>query len=91
MRVDHPRARSYGEWGVTNYHPDQKTWGLCRYNHWPHMPGKMLFRLECKGYLLLEYTPGLWYDRGRVVLEIDHNSVKKWKNIPLKLSSNADP
>lgn len=55
------------------------------------MPGKLLFRLECKGYPLPAYTPGLWYDRDRVVLDIDNNPVKKWENIPLTLASNADP
>lgn len=48
-------------------------------NHWLHIPGKLLFRLECKGYPLPEYPPGLWNDRGRVVLDIDNNPVKKWK------------
>lgn len=54
------------------------------------MPGKLCFRLECKGYSLLDYTPEDWYDRGRVVIDIDDSPVIKWTNIPLTISSNAD-
>ncbi|MCJ1424585.1 hypothetical protein MMC29_002473 [Sticta canariensis] len=89
--IENLRARGVDHWDVTSYHPEQKTWGPCRSKHWPYMPGKLLFRLECNGYLVPEYTPGVWYDRGRVVLDIDNNPVKKRKNIPLTLASNADP
>lgn len=55
------------------------------------MPGKLLFRLECKNYPVPEYKPDIWFDRGRVVLDIDNNPIKMWANIPLTLASNADP
>ncbi|MCJ1267249.1 hypothetical protein MMC22_007134 [Lobaria immixta] len=90
-RAENLRSRGYGEWDVTSYHPDQRTWGPSRYDHWPFMPDKLLFRLECNGYPVPEYRPGLWYDQGRLVLDLDNKPVKKWKNIPLTLSSNADP
>lgn len=90
-RAENLRSRGYGEWDVTSYHPDQRTWGPSRYDHWPFMPDKLLFRLECNGYPVPEYKPGLWYDQGRLVFDLDNNPVKKWKNIPLTLSSNADP
>lgn len=90
-RAENLRSRGYGEWDVTSYHPDQRTWGPSRYDHWPFMPDKLLFRLECNGYPVPDYRPGLWYDQGRLVLDLDNNPVKKWKNIPLTLSSNADP
>lgn len=55
------------------------------------MPGKLLFRLECKNYPVPEYKPDIWFDRGRVVLDMDNNPIKMWANIPLTLASNADP
>lgn len=90
MRVDNPRNRGHGEWDVTSYHVDQKTWGPSRINDWPNMPGKLLFRLECKDYPIPAYQPEIWFDKGRVVLDGDNNSIKKWANIPLTLASNAD-
>lgn len=55
------------------------------------MPGKLLFRLECNDYPVPEYMPNRWFDRGRVVLDIDNNPMKDWANIPLMLVLNADP
>lgn len=54
------------------------------------MPGKLLFRLECKDYPIPAYQPEVWFDKGRVVLDGDNNPLKKWTNIPLTLASNAD-
>ncbi|MCJ1462363.1 hypothetical protein MMC07_000963 [Pseudocyphellaria aurata] len=85
------RARGRDEWDRTSYHPDQKRWGPCRFRHWPHMPDKLLFRLECNGYPVPDYKPEIWLDRGRVVLDSDNHPVKAWANIPLTLASNADP
>lgn len=90
MRVDNPRSRGHDQWDVTSYHVDQKTWGPSRIYDWPHMPGKLLFRLECKDYPVPEYQPEVWFDEGRVVLDGDNNPIKKWTNIPLTLASNAD-
>ena len=54
------------------------------------MPGKLLFRLECKGYPVPSYQVPNWYEKGRLVIDCDNHPVRRFTNIPLTLASNAD-
>lgn len=54
------------------------------------MPDKLLFRLECEGYPVPTYEVPDWYDEGRIVIDRDNHPLRKYANIPLTLSSNAD-
>lgn len=84
---DHPRERGIGPDDLTSYLPSQKEWGPDRDIHWPKIEGNVLHRFERKGYPIPDYKPELWYDEGRIVLDLDDNPILKFKVIPTTLSS----
>lgn len=72
---------------VTSYLPSQKEWGPDRDNDWPKIEDNVLHRFERDNYPVPEYTPAVWYDRGRVVLDPDNHPILRYEVLPATLSS----
>lgn len=90
IHLDRRRKHGLDLLDITSFHPDQKTWGPDRNEHWPSMPDQLLFRLERQGYPEPDYEVTRWIDEGRVVLDMDNRPVKNFSNIPLTLSSETE-
>ncbi|MCJ1270498.1 hypothetical protein MMC22_010395 [Lobaria immixta] len=84
---DNPRERGANPNDVTSYLAIQKEWGPDRDVHWPKIEGNVLHRFERNDYPIPEYTPEVWYDTGRIVLDLDNNPILKYEIIPATLSS----
>lgn len=82
---DVPRSRGKGAEDVTSFHPDYQHNGPDRQNR-----HKILFVYEQLDYPVASYTPAPWMYRGRIVLDPDNYPVRKWREIPLVLSSAYD-
>ena len=88
--LDHPRKHGLDPLDITSFHPDQKTWGPDRNEHWPFMPDQLLFRLERQGYPAPDYHVTRWIDDGRIVLDMDNRPIRNFHSIPLTLSSEME-
>lgn len=87
IALDNPRERGAGPNDVTSYLAIQKEWSPDRDVHWPKIEGNVLHRFERNGYPIPEYKPEVWYDTGRIVLDLDNNPILKYEIIPATLSS----
>lgn len=85
--LDHPRERGIAANDITSYLPSQKEWGPDRDLDWPKVENNVLHRFERKDYQIPAYNPDVWYDAGRIVLDMDNHPILKYKVIPATLSS----
>lgn len=91
-KYDHGRIEGkLGNYDITSFHPGQKEWGPSRAEHWPYMPGGMLFLYERRDYQDPTYEIQIWIDEGRVVLDHDDKPVRLFDELPLTLSSDMEP
>lgn len=84
---DHPRERGIAANDVTSFLPSQKEWGPDRDIDWPKVENNVLHRFDRQGYPIPDYKPEVWYDEGRIVLDMDNHAILRYEVIPDTLSS----
>lgn len=70
---------------ITSYHPDYENWGPERQDR-----PDILFQYLRKDYKSKVYKPKKWYDENRIVLDMNDQPIKKWRELPLVLSSELE-
>ena len=85
--LGHPRARGEAMSDVTAFLESQKDWDLERDNGWTGI--EVLFEFAVPKHTRSSNVSWL-FDEGRVVLDLDNDPVKDYKDIPLTLSSEVE-
>ncbi|MCJ1478668.1 hypothetical protein MMC13_007349 [Lambiella insularis] len=80
----YPRNCSAEDDDVTSFHPHCKNWGPDR-SAWPGC----LFLIEQRRDVP-DYEVELWFDQRRIVLDMDRNPLKAFRDLPLTISSKFE-
>lgn len=70
---------------ITSFHSDYINWGPEREDR-----PDILYQYLKKSHTPPYYTPEIWYDDDRIVLDMDDHPIRKWREIPLVLSSEFE-
>ena len=84
----HPRAHGWRPLDVTAFLETQRDWDLERDNGWIGI--EILYEFHKLDVQMPKYPVEWMYDEGRVVLDLNNNPVRDFRDIPLTLSSEVE-